>query len=136
MKYLSLLFFINFICLSQTTISSEIRGRDCIGGIGLCGGVETVIQKKTSGDNIYNNSFYLILNQDKLTKNEILKTQDKTIKTLWFDVSKDIILDDLTIKENNLDPSKPLIKAGLYPIVKNENELKVHFSLSEILKND
>ena len=113
--------------IAQTTITTGISGRDCFGGSGLCGGVEAIGIKRA---NQKASTFYLVLNQDKLQAHDALKAQD-TKEVLNYHLAQDLVLDAQTIKEFNLDPNKPVIKAGYYPIERINGQLKILFQLSQ-----
>ena len=110
---------------AQTTISSNLFGRDCIGGNGLCGGVELIGAKSTNNKT---QTFYLVLNQDKLTAND-LESVRKENEPLQYQVKTDWVLDTQTIAEHNLEQSTPVIKAGIYPIERIDGQLKILFTL-------
>jgi hypothetical protein len=111
--------------MAQTTLSSNLFGRDCIGGNGLCGGVEPIGAKSANNKT---QTFYLVLNQDKLAAKE-LESVLKENEPLQYQVKTDWVLDSQTIAEHNLKPSKPVIKAGFYPIERIDGQLKILFTL-------
>jgi hypothetical protein len=109
---------------AQTTISYGY-GRDCEGGNGLCGGVEPIGAKSANNKT---QTFYLVLNQDKLAAKE-LESVLKENEPLQYQVKTDWVLDSQTIGEHNLEPSTPVIKAGVYPIERIDGQLKILFTL-------
>ena len=111
--------------MAQTTITTDISRRDCFGGSGLCGGVEAI---GTKSANSKTQTFYLVLNQDKLNAEEVESVQ-KINEPLQYQVKTDWILDSQTISEHNLEPSTPVIKAGIYPIERIDGQLKILFTL-------
>lgn len=110
---------------AQTTISTELNYRDCIGGIGICGGVEAIGSRSVNNKT---QTFYLVLNQDKLNAEEV-ESVLKENEPIQYQVKTDWVLDTQTIAEHNLEPSTPVIKAGFYPIERIDGQLKILFTL-------
>jgi hypothetical protein len=53
----------------------------------------------------------------------------KENEPLQYQVKTDWVLDSQTIGEHNLEPSTPVIKAGVYPIERIDGQLKILFTL-------
>jgi hypothetical protein len=123
------------------TIQIDIRGRDCIGGSGLC---------STSSSSNKNNTMKLY-NTIKVSATEIifeidnnnLSAEDQkmfygkeyskvtTDEQLMFIQEQDFLFDITTLIYLDLDINYPLIKRGTYPIKVIDNKVQVKITLSK-----
>lgn len=118
----------------------DSRGRDCVGGLGLCSaGTSSKTENfiETTFAKISENSIAMILENKTLSvadqKRMIGKpfSEIKSKENQFFLQDSDFILEENLLKQININPDFHLIKQGKYPLVFEENRCQVIFTLNK-----
>ena len=138
------IFLMSLVSTAQTTIKKlqiDIRGRDCIGGSGLCYVSSATSKTKANMSNFTikkqtNISMIIEIVTTKLTIEEQIqffgKEYSKLIpkEELLFIQDSDFIFDFNTLLYFELDTRYSLLKKGSYPLEIVNDTVQVHITLS------
>jgi hypothetical protein len=149
MKYLfyAATFLLPLLSVAQTEakiIEADIRGRGCLGGLGLCtiqAPQETISGKtnttpKTSIKLVSPNVFFLEIDKKQLSESEQKSIAGKLLtlvsekESLSFVQEVDLIIDEKTLIYLGIDPKYNLLKAGNYPLTIISEKISVSFTLT------
>lgn len=138
--FVTMLLCVNFTGRSQTktSIGFDIRGRDCDGGLGLCSAkkmnepnVGITVQKK--GDK----TFVLTIHRNAISEDEQISIAGHPFSKIHanlpnkFSQNGDLKFDSEVLKELGLSLKYNLLKKGSYPMLIDDNYVKITLTLSE-----
>lgn len=123
-------------------IETDIRGRSCSGGLGLCNiqapseSGKTLSTSKTTIRILTLDTFILEIDKKQLTESEEKSITDKSLKSIsqseamTFIQEADLVIDNDTLVYLGLDSKFNLIKAGNYPMTVTPEKITISFSLT------
>jgi len=140
-------FLLPLLTIAQTEakiIETDIRGRSCAGGLGLCSiqapsettSGKTGITPKTTVKSLPPDSFVLEMDRKQLSENEQKSTTGKLLTlvpekdSLSFVQETDLVMDEKTLIYLGIDTKHNLLKAGNYPMVMTSEKILITFTLS------
>jgi hypothetical protein len=138
------IFLMSLVSTAQTTIKKlqiDIRGRDCIGGSGLCSVSSTTSKTQSNMSNFTikkqtDTSMIIEIVTTKLTIEEQIQFFGKEYsklnakEELLFIQDSDFIFDFNTLLYFELDTRYRLLKKGSYPLEIVNDTVQVHITLS------
>jgi hypothetical protein len=132
---------LSFAQTEAKTLELDIRGRSCIGGLGICTALSSETNKSSMKNfNVSKESFNTLLIQieiSKLSVDEQLLFFGKEyakispMETLEFIQDEDFIFDKDTLLYLGVDTRYNLLKKGNYPLKFSKDKVAVTLTLSE-----
>jgi hypothetical protein len=135
------LLLVSYISIAQTqvSVSADIRGRSCGGGLGICSNT-AISENKNSGVFAQKLSAKTIL--FSIDKSFLSKENEKSIagkefskitnsEKINFTQEVDVFFDRQTMVKLGFDPKYYTIKKGIYPIIIDTDKVLITFTLSE-----
>ena len=142
MKNITLtLLFIPAFALSQSQkVYVDSRGRDCIGGLGLCSAgttSRTNANMETTFTKISDNSIAMVLENNVISEADQKRIAGKVFSEIrakdsaFFLQDSGFIVDENILKKLEVNPDLHIIKEGKYPVIIEENRYLVIFTLTK-----
>lgn len=141
---LTIIFFA-VVCHSQAvspSIGFDIRGRDCGGGLGLCSAnVMNESNKKIMVQMTGENKFILTILRSSLDVNEETSIAGKSFSAIQGDYPStftqegDLEMSKAVVEELGLQAKYNLLKKGKYPMIIEDNVVKITLTLTAGPKN-
>lgn len=134
-----LILLISLSINAQTTVNlkTDIRGRGCSGGLGICsltgGGAKSIGQ--TYGQRIDKHSFLLIIERSKISHQEELSLVGKSISELnrtvsqQFKMEGEVMLDEQTVKQLGLEYNFNIIPTGNFPLTFDDEKIYIRINV-------
>lgn len=129
------------LALSQSQkVYVDSRGRDCVGGLGLCSAgttSKTANMIETTFTKISDNSIAMVLESSVISETDQKRIAGKAFSEIknkenqYFLQDSDFILGEDLLKQLNVNPNLHLIKQGKYPFTFEENRCLVIFTLNK-----
>lgn len=124
-KYTLFIFIVNiFFTHAQT----NIRGRDCDGGLGTC--LDIVIEEAYDiSDKTADYTLYFILPENYFNQKDIEVIKDES-KQFDFIIKEDVTMLDETLRLHNIPSNYNTVKSGPYPVTFIDDKYRILVTLT------
>ena len=143
--YTAMLIALPLLSIAQTerTITADIRGRNCSGGLGLCSVSTSVELEKTNQEyktlafKLDESTVELQFNKTLLSEEEQKSLLNTTLmkitasQNIEFVQEEDLVIDNETLLFLGIAPKYNTIKKGNYPLEITDHTIKVKLKLWE-----
>ncbi|KGO96242.1 hypothetical protein [Flavobacterium enshiense] len=132
---------LSFAQTEAKVIELDIRGRSCVGGLGICSAMSSETNKTSMKNfNVTKQSFNSLLIQIEISK---LTAEEQKLffgkeyakitpnETLEFIQDEDFKFDMNALLYLEMDPRYPILRKGKYPVQISKDSVKVTLTLSE-----
>jgi ribosomal protein L21 len=117
---------------TSVSVNANYHNRSCIGGIGLCSEIDTIIESKKSNATVQksaSNEIVFAFDLEQLSKTEVETLN--TEKTFMVSGEKNISIDENLLSKLKVDTMFSEIIKGNYPVIVKENKVYVTITLTK-----